>query len=349
MQVSLFDFDLPDERIALYPAEPRDAARLLVLKGQAASPEHHIVRDLPQFLRAGDVMVFNDSRVIPARLFAKRGEAKVEILLHRMRGLGLWDCFARPAKKLKIGDELPLAENFSARVMTKHEDGQVQLQFAWPEGQTFFAALEKVGHMPLPPYIARADGEDDKTRYQTVYSDVEKKGSVAAPTAGLHFTPELLAQIDALGVKRVHVTLHVGAGTFQPVKVESTEEHQMHYEYAEVSVEAAQKINAARAAGGRVVAVGTTSVRTLESAVDAAGKVQPFAAETNIFITPGFEFKVVDVLMTNFHLPKSTLMMLVSAFAGRERMQAAYAEAIAQNYRFYSYGDACLLERFNHV
>jgi S-adenosylmethionine:tRNA ribosyltransferase-isomerase len=198
--------------------------------------------------------------------------------------------------------------------------------------------------MPLPPYIAREDGESDKTRYQTVYSDEAKKGSVAAPTAGLHFTPELLAQIDALGVTRVHITLHVGAGTFQPVKVDDTADHQMHYEYAEVSAQAAQTINAARAAGGRVVAVGTTSVRTLESAVDGAGKVQPFANETNIFITPGFEFKVVDVLITNFHLPKSTLMMLVSAFAGRERMLAAYAEAIAQNYRFYSYGDACLLE-----
>lgn len=344
MQVSLFDFDLPPERIASKPAEPRDTARLLLLKAAESTPQHATVRDIIGQLKAGDVMVFNDSRVIPARLFGLRGEAKVEILLHRMRGLGLWDCFAKPAKKLRVDDIVEFEEGLRAKVLAKHEDGQVQLMFECAP-EAFFEIIERIGHMPLPPYIQREDEESDKTRYQTVYSDEGKKGSVAAPTAGLHFTPELLAAIDAAGVSRVHVTLHVGAGTFQPVKVEDTAEHQMHYEYAEISAEAAETINAARAAGGRVIAVGTTSVRTLEAAAAADGRLQTFAGETDIFITPGYRFKVVDVMMTNFHLPKSTLFMLVSAFAGRERMQAAYAEAIAKEYRFYSYGDACWLER----
>jgi S-adenosylmethionine:tRNA ribosyltransferase-isomerase len=341
LKTSLFDFTLPNHLIATQPANPRDSAKMLVVADHTA--DHH-VSQFPQFLKSGDVLVFNDTKVIPARLFGKRGDANIECLLHKRVEVGTWKCFAKPAKKLRIGDTVIFANDFQASVMDKLESGEVVLQFSYAES-VFYQHLAKHGHMPLPPYIERQDNVSDQTSYQTIYAKHE--GSVAAPTAGLHFTPELLAAIDAAGVKRVHITLHVGGGTFLPVKVEDTTEHLMHSEYAVVTSEAADAINQAKAAGGRVIAVGTTSMRTLESATDEAGKVQPFAAETAIFITPGYLFKCVDVLLTNFHLPKSTLFMLISAFSGLERMQKAYAHAISNNYRFYSYGDACLLYRQN--
>jgi S-adenosylmethionine:tRNA ribosyltransferase-isomerase len=293
-------------------------------------------------LRAGDVMVFNDTKVIPARLYGVRGNAKIEILLHKKLPDNEWQCFAKPAKKLRIGDMVSFADDFSAQVKHKYDDGQILLGFAYPEN-IFRLKLDQYGSMPLPPYIERNRTADasDNLNYQTVYA--QNAGSVAAPTAGLHFTEQLLAAIDARGVKRAHVTLHVGGGTFLPVKTDDTSGHKMHSEYAVVSRETAQMVNAAKQAGGRVIAVGTTSLRTLESAADTHGILQPFSAETDIFITPGYQFKIVDMLLTNFHLPRSTLFMLVCAFMGLEKMQAAYAHAIKNNYRFYSYGDACLL------
>lgn len=305
-----------------------------------------IVRDLPQFLKAGDVMVFNDTKVLPARLLGKRGLIKVELLLHKRQAdyENRWACFAKPGKKLKVGDIVDFASDFYAVVVDKQEDGQVVVDFPC-DSATLREQLLRHGQMPLPPYIEkiRKAGASDSEDYQTVYARHE--GSVAAPTAGLHYTPELLAAIDAMGVTRVHVTLHVGGGTFLPVKVEDTSEHVMHSEYAVVTREAADAINAARAKGGRVVAVGTTSLRTLESAADEDGQLHAFDGETSIFITPGYRFRIVDMLLTNFHLPRSTLFMLVCAFAGMETMQAAYRHAIAQGYRFYSYGDTSLLYR----
>lgn len=336
MKTSLFDFHLPESLIATQPAEPRDSAWMLVVWDGL---KHAGVADFPSFLKPNDIVVFNDTRVIPARLFGRRGEAKIEILLHKNIRNGQWSCFAKPAKKLKSSDEVSFADDFSASVVEKQPDGQVVLQF----GDDLHEKLAKYGHMPLPPYIKRDDNAADKERYQTVYA--REEGSVAAPTAGLHFTPALLAAIDKAGAKRAHVTLHVGGGTFLPVKADDTDEHVMHSEYAEISKETADAINAAKKAGGRVIAVGTTSLRTLESAADDNGVVHPFARETNIFITPGYQFKAVDMLLTNFHLPKSTLFMLVSAFAGLEKMKTAYEEAVSKNYRFYSYGDACLLYR----
>jgi len=338
VKVSAFDFTLPPERIAHHPAEPRDAARLLHV-GETLTDR--IVRDLPQLLNPGDMLVFNDSRVIPARLFAQVGEKQVEVLLHQLRPDGQWSAFARPAKKLKAGMMLQFAPDFTATVQGRTEDGQVLLAFTRPD--TLFDDLRAHGHMPLPPYIDRADTTEDQRSYQTVYA--QHDGSVAAPTAGLHFTPKLLAALQARGIHTAFVTLHVGAGTFQPVKVEDTREHVMHRESIHLTAETAQAINAARAAGGKVVAVGTTSLRILESVAAEDGTLAPFTGETGIFITPGYRFKIVDRLMTNFHLPKSTLFMLVSAFAGLERMQAAYAHAIENGYRFYSYGDSSLLER----
>jgi S-adenosylmethionine:tRNA ribosyltransferase-isomerase len=337
MRTSLFDFHLPPERIAYAPVEPRDAARLLHV-GEML--EDRIVRDLPELLRPGDVMVFNNSKVIPARLFCKVGGKQVEVLLHRDRR-EYWECFARPARKLKPGMVLAFGENFTAELVGRTEDGQVQLQFS-ARGAEFFRLLERYGHTPLPPYIAREDTAEDKTRYQTIYAKTE--GSVAAPTAGLHFTETLMQALRARGVGIEFVTLHVGAGTFQPVKVEDTTAHVMHQEWGEITAETAARINAARAAGGRVVAVGSTSLRMLETAAQ-DGTLRPFAGETGIFIVPGYHFRAVDLFFTNFHLPKSTLFMMVAAFSGLERMQKAYAHAIATNYRFYSYGDACLLER----
>ena len=340
MRVDLFDFVLPDERIAHAPAQPRDAAKLLQV---GASFADRIVRDLPALLNPGDVMVFNDSRVIPARLFADVNGKSVEVLLHQpLRGTMAWQAFARPAKKLKAGMVLHFAEGFSATVMGRAEDGQVIIQFPYNE-TSLIGKLRKYGRVPLPPYIVRADTDEDRTSYQTIYAAHD--GSVAAPTAGLHFTPELMAALEARGVKQAYVTLHVGAGTFQPVKVEDTDEHVMHREQIEIGQAACDTINEARAAGGKVVAVGTTSLRILESVAAADGTLAPYVGDTGIFITPGYQFKIVDRLLTNFHLPKSSLFMLVSAFAGLERMHAAYAHAIANDYRFYSYGDTSLLER----
>ncbi|MGP9821323.1 tRNA preQ1(34) S-adenosylmethionine ribosyltransferase-isomerase QueA [Salinarimonas sp. NSM] len=357
MRVDDFDFDLPDERIALRPAEPRDAARLLVVRpdeSTRARLEDRVVRDLPNLLRPEDVLVLNDTRVIPARLHARRtrGEAVagVEILLHKREGASRWRAFARPAKKLAAGDPLVFGDAgtsfgaLAAVVAEKGEAGEVVLEFA-VSGPELDLAVARIGEMPLPPYIAgkRAADARDAQDYQTIYA--REAGAVAAPTAGLHFTDDLFARLDARGIARHFVTLHVGAGTFLPVKVEHTADHRMHAEWGTITAETATALNAARARGGRIVAVGTTSLRLLESAVREDGTIPPFSGDTDIFITPGFRFRAVDVLMTNFHLPRSTLMMLVSAFSGLETMRAAYAHAIASGYRFYSFGDSSLLFR----
>jgi S-adenosylmethionine:tRNA ribosyltransferase-isomerase len=355
-RLSDFDFELPEDRIALRPAEPRDAARLLVVR-PGGPFEHRIVRDLPALLRSGDVLVVNDTRVIPARLAGVRRReettVRVEATLHRRTGPERWTAFARPGKRLRVGDRIAFGAEgdtacelgrLDATVTSKGEDGEVELAFDLA-GAALDAAVATHGVMPLPPYIAAKRGEDERDRadYQTVYA--REDGSIAAPTAGLHFTPELLERVAAAGVGVQRVTLHVGAGTFLPVKTEDLSAHRMHAEYGEVSAEVADALNAARAAGGRVVCVGTTALRLLESATREDGVIRPFAAETDIFITPGHRFRAADALMTNFHLPKSTLMMLVSAFAGYETMHAAYAHAIETGYRFYSYGDASLLFR----
>ncbi|WP_374384420.1 tRNA preQ1(34) S-adenosylmethionine ribosyltransferase-isomerase QueA [Dongia sp.] len=348
MRLSDFDFDLPPDRIALHPVEPRDAARLLHVQGHGLSDR--IVRDLPDLLREGDVLVSNDTKVIPAQLEGRRGEARIEVTLltevpaqNSDKNTVNWWAFARPGKKLRLGEEVAFAPDFRAIVREKAEDGQVRLDFGTDE-PTFGANLARHGWMPLPPYIrkSRAVERRDDADYQTIFA--AREGAVAAPTAGLHFTPDLLALLTAKGIEQQRVTLHVGAGTFLPVKVDDVAAHKMHAEYGEVSAATAEAVNRARADGRRIVAVGTTSLRLLESAAR-AGRLLPFADSTDIFITPGFKFQIVDLLMTNFHLPKSTLFMLVSAFAGRERMKAAYAHAIAEGYRFFSYGDASLLER----
>ncbi len=338
MRVDAFDFDLPDDLIADHPARPRDAARMLVV---GETLQDRIVRDLPSLLSPGDVVVANDTRVIPARLFAKRGEARIELMLHKRSGPGLWLAFARPAKKLKPGDRLALSEA-DVLVAEKHDGGEVVLDFEARDDEVM-ALLAREGHIPLPPYIKRADSTEDRTDYQTLFA--ARDGAVAAPTAGLHFTPALRDAVAARGARVLTVTLHVGAGTFLPVKVDDTDDHVMHMEWGEVTAEVAEVVNAARAAGGRLLAIGTTSVRLLESAADERGRLRPFAGDTGIFITPGYRFKIVDRMLTNFHLPRSTLFMLVSAFAGLERMKTAYAHAISHRYRFYSYGDASLLER----
>jgi S-adenosylmethionine:tRNA ribosyltransferase-isomerase len=301
-----------------------------------------MVADLPRLLRPGDVLVINDTRVIPARLRGRRGEAGVEITLHQRRNANTWRAFARPARKLRPGDEIIFADDCRATVRERRDGGEVELSFA---ADAVEDALERYGIMPLPPYIARpatGDPEDRKT-YQTVYA--ENPGAVAAPTAGLHFTPALLAAIEAAGVRIARLTLHVGAGTFLPVKAERTEDHVMHAEWGRIDPASAAAINQTRQTAGRIIACGTTSLRLLESAADETGAVRPFDGETGIFITPGYRFRAVDALLTNFHLPKSTLFMLVAAFSGLERMKKAYAHAIGAGYRFYSYGDACLLHR----
>ncbi|MDR6291327.1 S-adenosylmethionine:tRNA ribosyltransferase-isomerase [Inquilinus ginsengisoli] len=347
MRVDDFDFDLPRQLIADRPAEPRDAARLLEVEagGLMTGPEltDWHVRDLPGLLKAGDVLVVNDTRVIPARLRGKRGLAGVEIMLHQPVDAGRWRAFARPAKKLSPGDTIVFAEDFTATVIAKGEGGDVEIAFNDPAALA--DQLQRHGEIPLPPYIDRPDGPDarDLDDYQTMFAAHD--GAVAAPTAGLHFTPALLDALTARGVETVRLTLHVGAGTFLPVKSETVEEHVMHAERGVLTAEAAARINAARAAGGRVVAVGTTSLRLLESAAGEDGAVHPFTGSTAIFITPGHRFRVVDLLVTNFHLPRSTLFMLVCAFAGTEWMKQAYAHAIATGYRFYSYGDTSLLHR----
>jgi S-adenosylmethionine:tRNA ribosyltransferase-isomerase len=340
MKVAEFDFDLPPDLIAQRPAEPRDAARLLQV-GDALQDKR--IRDLPGLLQPGDLLVYNDTRVIKARLAGKRGTASVEVTLHKLVKGSEWRAFARPARKLRLGDVVEFAPGLTASVTGKGEEGEVTLLFS-VSGTALMAALEQHGRMPLPPYIKRpkADPADDES-YQTVWA--ARPGAVAASTAGFHFTPALLDALQEHGVERVALTLHVGAGTFLPVKVEDTQDHRMHAEWGEISAEAVARIDAARAAGRRIVAVGTTALRLLETVAAASGRVQAWSGETDIFITPGFRFRIVDVLLTNFHLPRSTLFMLVSAFAGLERMKAAYAHAIAQGYRFYSYGDACLLQR----
>ena len=349
LDIADFDFDLPPDRIAQHPARPRDAARLLHVS--AGGLADGVVRDLPDLLRPGDVLVANDTRVIPAQLAARRQRsgdtsgARIGITLDRPRPDGTWHALARNARRLQSGDVLDFegAAGLAATVLQRDADGSVALAFNL-EGSAFAAALHAAGALALPPYIARPDGPlpEDEADYQTVFAAHE--GAVAAPTAGLHFTPALLAALDARGVHRVTLTLHVGAGTFLPVRDDDISRHRIHEERGEISGEAAVAINAARASGGRVVAVGTTCVRLLETAADEAGKVQPFAGDTALFILPGHRFRAVDLLMTNFHLPRSTLFMLVCAFAGTTRMRAAYAHAIARSYRFYSYGDACLLE-----
>lgn len=339
MRVELFDFNLPADRIATRPAAPRDSARMLHVTSQGRAD--HVVSALPQLLRRGDIMVFNDTRVFPARLLGRRGEAAVEMLLHKPQTPDIWQGFARPAKRLKPSQILAFPGGLAAEVLAR-EGPLVTVRFNHA-GPALMAKLAEVGHIPLPPYIQRADDARDRTDYQTVYA--ARDGAIAAPTAGLHFTPALLAALDAAGIAKVAVTLHVGAGTFLPVTAEDTAAHVMHAEWGEVSLDAAAAINAARAAGGRVVAVGTTALRLLETAAALDGTIRPFAGDTAIFIVPGIPIKTADLLLTNFHLPKSTLYMLVCAFAGMEVMRAAYAHAIADGYRFYSYGDTSLLGR----
>ncbi len=339
MRVDEFDFELPKELIADHPAEPRESARLLVV---GDGLEDRRVADLPKLLRPGDLLVFNDTKVIPVRLVGQRDKASVEVTLHRDLGHGVWLAFAKGAKRLKTGDRLVFAEDFSAEVTGKTPAGEVALHFA-VTGPAFRAALDRHGSMPLPPYIKRPRGGDprDLRDYQTIFA--RKEGAVAAPTAGLHFTAPLMQALDAAGIQHLTVTLHVGAGTFLPVKVEEVGDHVMHGETGFLEPAAAERLNRVRAAGGRIVAVGTTSLRLLETAADEDGRFSPFSGETALFITPGYRFRAIDVLITNFHLPRSTLFMLVAAFAGLDRMKRAYAHAIAEHYRFFSYGDACLL------
>jgi len=341
MKLSDFDFDLPQDRIAQHPARPRDAARLLEV-GDGALADRG-VRDLPSLLRAGDLLVSNDTRVIRAQLSGLRGAARIGFTLHKARGPGEWDAFARPAKKLAPGDRIAFAADFTAEVAAKGEGGEVTLRFD-RSGEELMSALARHGRMPLPPYIRRPAAEpEDDADYQTIFA--RRDGAVAAPTAGLHFTPRLLQALDEAGVRRAHVTLHVGAGTFLPVKTEDVSAHVMHREWAELPAATAAAIAETRARGGRVVAVGTTSLRTLEGVAALRGGIEPWSGDIDLFIRPGFRFRAVDLLLTNFHLPKSTLFMLVSAFAGLGRMRAAYAHAVASGYRFFSYGDACLIHR----
>jgi S-adenosylmethionine:tRNA ribosyltransferase-isomerase len=341
-----FDFDLPERLIAQAPARPRDSARLLVVPPRGERIEDRGVRDLPTLLRPGDVMVVNDTRVIPARLRGRRGAASVEIMLNRAEAGGVWQALVRNARRLRPGDEVAIegARGCSARVVERLGEGTVRLDFG-PDPAALAAALERAGEVPLPPYIPRPDGPrpEDAEDYQAVFA--RRPGAVAAPTASLHFTEALLAALDARGVRRVTVTLHVGAGTFLPVRAEDPRAHRLHAEWGEVSEEAAAEIASARAAGGRIVAIGTTALRLLETAAAADGTVRPFRGLTDLYLLPGHCFRTADLLLTNFHLPRSTLFMLVCAFAGRLRMRDAYAHAIADGYRFYSYGDATLLHR----
>jgi len=348
MDVSLFDFDLPEELIALRPASPRDSARMLVVH-KDGHLEHRRVRDLPEYLRCGDLIVFNDTKVIPARLHGRRlsrdgtGEgAKVEVMLHKRIAPDTYLAFARPAKKLAAGDRLQLGENVMAIVTERHEGGEVAVRFDLA-GPQLDAAIAREGEMPLPPYIAgkRKADERDISDYQTMFA--EHDGSVAAPTAGLHFTPELMSRLGKVGIVARTITLHVGAGTFLPVAAQDTSQHKMHSEFFAIDKAMARTLNVDN--GERLVAVGTTVLRALESAADDSGHFRPMTQETDIFITPGYRFKSADMLLTNFHLPRSTLFMLVSAFSGLDTMKRAYAEAIRERYRFYSYGDACLLMR----
>jgi S-adenosylmethionine:tRNA ribosyltransferase-isomerase len=344
MDVSLFDFELPEAQIALRPANPRDSARLMVIEADGAVA-HRTMRDLPDYLETGDALLVNDTRVIPARLHGQRmraaGPAKIEILLHRRLAANRFSVLARPARKLAAGDRIVFGD-LEAEVMARGENGEAEIRFAL-SGAALDAAIASHGEMPLPPYIAGKRKPDvrDMSDYQTTFA--RQDGSVAAPTAGLHFTPELFAALAQKGVSREAVTLHVGLGTFLPVTVQDTMQHRMHAERAMLDAATAARLNAVHEKGMRIVCVGTTSLRTLESATGPDGLVHPFEGDTDIFITPGYRFRAADMLLTNFHLPRSTLFMLVSALMGLGVMKRAYAEAIAQGYRFYSYGDACLL------
>ncbi len=347
MQVDLFDFDLPQDRIALRPANPKEAARLLVVRGDALDDRH--ISDLTSLLDRGDVLVVNDTKVLNAQLRGFRGPrstsgagANIDVTLHKQVDDRTWLAFVRPAKRLKNGDHLDFEDQLNAKVVACNPGGEVELCFSL-SGDTFADAIAKFGATPLPPYIAsqRSVDERDKQDYQTVFA--EFTGSVAAPTAGLHFCETQLDELRNRGVEIEQVTLHVGAGTFLPVKTEDTDQHKMHSEWGEINAATASRLTSAKKEGRRIICVGTTSLRLLEAAATSEGVVTPFSGETDIFITPGYKFKIVDKLLTNFHLPRSTLFMLVCAFSGRERMHGAYAHAVKSNYRFYSYGDACLL------
>jgi S-adenosylmethionine:tRNA ribosyltransferase-isomerase len=346
MDLADFDFALPRELIADRPAEPRNSARLLVLPAAGEIADRQI-GDLPQLLRPGDLLVFNDTKVIPARLVGRRGLATVEVTLARDLGGGGWRVYAKGARRLHPGDRIEFAADLAAEVVEKSPEGEVILRFD-REGAAFRDALARYGAMPLPPYIKRQRGGDargdprDRTDYQTIFARTE--GAVAAPTAGLHFTPALLDALAARGVEWTTITLHVGPGTFLPVKVEDPREHRMHAEWGLVSAEAARRVNQARGRRGRIVAVGTTSLRLLESAATESGELREFSGETRLFILPGYRFRAIDLLLTNFHLPRSTLLMLAAALTGLDRIKSAYAHAIAERYRFFSYGDACLIE-----
>jgi S-adenosylmethionine:tRNA ribosyltransferase-isomerase len=339
MNVDLFDFELPPERIALRPAEPRDAARMLLVEGDRIAD--HGVRDLPSLLRAGDCLVFNDTRVIPAQLEGTRGDARIGATLHKREGLREWRAFVRNARRLRDGDTIDFGASVTAIARQRHADGSVTLAFHGDEPVE--TLLERAGRMPLPPYIAskRPTDERDADDYQTMFA--REAGAVAAPTAALHFTPALVEALAAADIGHETLTLHVGAGTFLPVKADDTDDHAMHAEWGRIDAATADRLNAVRARGGRVIAVGTTSLRLIESASGEDSIIRPFEGDTAIFITPGYRFRGIDGLMTNFHLPRSTLFMLVSALMGLDRMKDAYAHAIENNYRFYSYGDASLL------
>ena len=341
MRTDEFDFDLPPDLIAQHPADPRDSARLLEVGREL---QDHRVSDLPAILRPGDLLVLNDTRVIPTRLRGRRGGACIEVTLIRSRGEALWSAFARPARRLRIGDRIEISERCHLDVVEKHDGGEVVLALGSPDLPPI-EALHRYGEMPLPPYIRRTAGSEqrDLADYQTMYA--RQEGAVAAPTAGLHFTERLFDALDRRRVARVFLTLHVGAGTFLPIKTDDIAQHRMHAEWGQVTVEAAERINRARREGGRIVAVGSTSLRLLETASDCSGKVMPFEGDTDIYIRPGHRFRSADLFLTNFHLPRSTLFVLVSAFAGLPRMHDAYAHAIRHRYRFYSYGDCCLLYR----
>ncbi len=342
MKTEIFTFDMPEELIANAPANPRDSSRLLHILPDGRNM-NHTVADLSELLRPDDLLIFNDTKVIPARLYGVRGNAKIEVTLFKQIDLSKWETLIKNSRRLKIGDIIQFNDDFSATVCEKYESGPVLLAFN-KRGADLMSALHTVGTMPLPPYIKRLRGgkESDKADYQTIYAKTE--GAVAAPTAGLHFTPELFNRLDAKGVERIFITLHVGGGTFLPVKVDDTDNHKMHAEFGVLTQETADKINQAKKQGRRIVTVGTTSLRLLESATDTNGIVHAFEGETSIFITPGYRFRATDVMFTNFHLSGSTLFMLVCAFAGIERMKEAYQYAISQKYRFFSYGDACLIE-----
>jgi len=339
MRVADFDFDLPAERIALRPARPRDSARLLVVDGNEICDR--AVLDLPKLLRPGDVLVFNDTKVIPAQLEGRRGDASIGATLHKREGPREWQAFLRNAKRAREGDTIDFGEGVSASVIEKSDDGSALLHFHGEEPVELL--LDRAGRMPLPPYIAsrREVDEADREDYQTMFA--REEGAVAAPTAALHFTEGLLEALDERGIGRERLTLHVGAGTFLPVKSEKIEDHKMHAEWGRIDADAAERLNAVRRSGGRLISVGTTCLRLLESAADDDGAIDPFEGDTAIFITPGYRFRAIDGLITNFHLPRSTLFMLVSALMGLDVMKAAYAHAIDAGYRFYSYGDASLL------